>query len=32
MDRNKERYEFLKWASAFENFRVVPLVRVYVPG
>ncbi|MCJ7658876.1 MAG: aconitate hydratase AcnA [Anaerolineales bacterium] len=24
-DRNRERYEFLKWgASAFENFRVVP--------
>ena len=25
MDRNKERYEFLKWGQgAFENFRVVP--------
>ena len=24
-DRNKERYEFLRWGSqAFENFRVVP--------
>jgi len=25
MERNRERYEFLKWgASAFDNFRVVP--------